>query len=266
MARNRRNGTAGSRGLLDWHTSFNKFDLQKITQEIRLTSPQTEFVSMAVGAFFTDERQGNELNQPQSPPTLLPAVPSTESNTTWMGNARYHFTKDVMAYARVATGYAPSGANTPYPGVPQATVGSEKLTSYEVGLKTEFLDHRLLVDADIYHIDWKNIQLGALLNGVGYVTNGGKARSDGVELSTSFSPVKGLTFAFNSAYTDAHLTSLNPDVSTPFVLGTQLQNVSKWTVSGNADYGWSPKLEPSCPLRRWHSLGGPADRSGTGRR
>jgi outer membrane receptor protein involved in Fe transport len=155
-----------------------------------------------------------------------------------MANARYHFTGDVMAYFRAATGYAPGGANTPYPGVPQATVGSERLTSYELGLKSEFFERRALVDVAVFHIDWQDIQLNALLDGISYSTNGGSARSDGVELSTSYSPVQDLTFGLNSAYTDARLTSLNPNVSTPFILGAQLQNVARWTVSGTADYGW----------------------------
>ena len=282
--------------------------LKKFTQEIRLTSPQTDVLSYQLGAFYTDERQGNEqlvyaldtsyqpiaalapyaafvnqpttykeyavfgdttwkiasmfdvtggvrystnkqnyvatesgllLSQPQSPPVELPSVPTTEHKTTWMTNARYHFSPDVMAYVRVATGYAPGGANTPYPGVPQATVGSETLTSYEVGLKSEFLERRALLNLAVYHIDWQNIQLNALTNGVSYVTNGGAASSDGVELSATYAPIEGLRFGLNSAYTDAHLTSLNADVSTPFILGTQLQNVSKWTVSGTAEYGWA---------------------------
>jgi outer membrane receptor protein involved in Fe transport len=286
--------------------------LKKVTQEIRLTSPQTDFLSYQVGAFFTDERQGNEqqvyaldttyqpiaafapyaafvnqpttyreyavfgdatwkvasafditggvrystnkqnyvatesgflLSQQQSPPVELPSVPTTEHKTTWMTNARYHFSSDVMAYVRVATGYAPGGANTPYPGVPQTAVGSETLTSYEVGLKSEFLDRRALVNLAVYHINWQDIQLNALLNGVSYVTNGGAARSDGVELSATYAPIEALKLGFTSAYTDAHLTSLNADVSTPFILGAQLENVSRWTVSGTAEYGWA--LSPS---------------------
>jgi iron complex outermembrane receptor protein len=285
-----------------------QFDLRKFTQELRLTSPQSNTVSWQIGGFYTDERQSNVqvvdafdtayqpitafaphllyasmpttyreyavfgdvtwkiaaafdvtggvrysknkqdfdttqsgalLGQPQTPPITLPPVPSTENNTTWMGNARYHFSSDIMAYFRVATGYAPGGANTPYPGVPQATVGAERLTSYEVGLKSEFFERRALLDVAVFHIDWKDIQLNALLNGISYSTNGGAARSDGIELSTSYSPVQDLTLGLNTAYTDAHLTSLNPNVSTPFILGTQLQNVPKWTVSGTADYRWN---------------------------
>jgi len=214
-------------GDLTWHITA-AFDA---TGGVRYSTNKQDYVATESGLL---------LSQPQFPPVTLPAVPSTEHNTTWMANARYHFTRDVMAYVRVATGYAPGGANTPYPGVPQATVGSETLTSYELGLKSEFLDRRALVNLAVYHINWKDIQLNALsTGGIGYVTNGGTARSDGVELSADYSPLEGLKFGFTSAYTDAHLTSLNADVSEPFVLGTQLENVSKWTVSGTADYGWT---------------------------
>jgi outer membrane receptor protein involved in Fe transport len=284
------------------------FGLRKFTQEIRLTSPQTDIVSWQVGGFYTDERESNTqaltgfdttyqpipalapyfglvtipttykeyaafgdvtwkvltnfdvtggvrfsqnhqvfndsqegilFNEPQTPLVALPTVRSKENDTTWMASARYHFTPDVMLFARAATGYAPGGANTPYPGVPQPTVGPEHLTSYELGLKSEFFEHRALLDLSVYHIDWRHIQLNALVNNISYVTNGGTAHSDGVELASSFSPFRGLTFGFNTAYTKAELKSLDADVSSPFLLDTQLQSVPKWTVSGTADYGWS---------------------------
>ena len=188
---------------------------------------------------WNDSQEGVLFNEPQTPMVALPTVRSKENDTTWMASARYHFTPDVMLFARAATGYAPGGANTPYPGVPQATVGPEKLTSYELGVKSEFLDHRALLDLSVYHIDWRNIQLTGLVNNISFATNGGTAHSDGVELASSFSPFRGLTFGLNTAYTKAELKSLEADVASPFLLDTQLQNVPKWTVSGTADYGWS---------------------------
>jgi iron complex outermembrane recepter protein len=187
---------------------------------------------------FNDSQEGVLFNEPQTPLVALPTVRSKENDTTWMASARYHFTPDVMLFARAATGYAPGGANTPYPGVPQPTVGPEQLTSYELGLKSEFFEHRALLDLSVYHIDWRHIQLNALVNNISYSTNGGTAHSDGVELASSFSPLRGLTFGFNTAYTKAELKSLEADVSSPFLLDTQLQSVPKWTVSGTADYGW----------------------------
>ena len=59
---------------------------------------------------------------------------SSESVTTWQVNARYHFTDQVMAYGRIATGYRPGGPNVALAGVPP-TVNSDTLTSYEGGIK-----------------------------------------------------------------------------------------------------------------------------------
>src|SRR5690606_1813863 len=144
----------------------------------------------------------------------------------------------IMAYVRAATGYAPGGANTPYPGVPQATVGSETLTSYEVGLKSEFLEQRALVNFSLFRIDWEDIQLAARFGPIGYSANGGSARSSGAELAANLMVLDGLTLGFNAAYTDAELTELNRNVNTSFIAGSKLQNVPEWTVSGTFDYEW----------------------------
>lgn len=278
---------------------------RKLTQEVRLVSPQSSMLAWQVGGFYTHESQSNLQLQdafttayvplaplqpdasyitiptiyqeravfgdltltllpvfdisagvrysrndqvfdlsargvlaglPQLPLVSLNTIHSAQDNTTWSAGARYHFTPEVMAYFRAATGYGPGGANTPYPGVPQAVVGSETLTSYETGLKSEFLDRRALLNLAVYHIDWNNIQLAARSGAIGYTANGGSARIDGVELSNSVTPLSGLTLGLNAAYTDARLDSLNPDVTTAFLVDSKLQNVPEWTASGTLDY------------------------------
>ena len=174
---------------------------------------------------------------PQTPVTYQSPVDSREGKTTWMGSSRYHFSEDLMGYVRVATGYAPGGANSPQPGVPQ-TVGSETLTTYELGLKSELLARRVLLDVSGYHIDWKDIQLPATLNGIGYTENGGKASTDGFELTASYSPIQQLTLELNTGYAKAELKSYAANVATPYVLDTQLAQVPKWTASGKVDYNW----------------------------
>lgn len=197
---------------------------------------------------FQLSARGALVGAPQTTLTKLPTIRSREDNTTWLGSARYHFTKDIMAFVRVASGYAPGGANTPYPGVPQATVGSETLISYEAGIKSEFLNRRALINVSVFHIDWSNIQLAARLGAVGYTANGGSARSDGVELSSRFTPIHGLNLGFNAAYTDAKLTSLNPKVTTAFIVDQKLQSVPDWALSGTLDYNWRLSRDWSASL------------------
>jgi iron complex outermembrane recepter protein len=168
---------------------------------------------------------------------------SSANVTTWMADARYHFSKDIMGYVRVATGYAPGGPNSPVPGLAiPPTVGSENLTNYELGLKTELLDHRLKVNIAGYELKWTDIQLPAETSGISYNVNGGTATSRGFELESAFVPLAGLSIGFNAAYTTAYLNSLSSAVSTgfPFLLDTQLALVPAWTVSGTLDYEFRP--------------------------
>ncbi len=165
--------------------------------------------------------------------------PSTEENvTTWSVASRYRFTPDAMVYARVATGYRPGGLNTTFlPTVVPPRVNSDTLTSYEVGIKTEFLDHRAMVNLTAFYINWKDIQLNSTTNGNTILTNGGTATPKGLELAAAFSPVAGLTLGLNSAYTQSELSSTAPGAF--FLTGYQLPGVPKMSTSVTADYTWS---------------------------
>jgi outer membrane receptor protein involved in Fe transport len=278
--------------------------LDKLTEELRVTSPSDQPLEWLVGAFYTDERESNTqfvygfdssyhpipAFQPDLAAITLPTTyrelaafgdltwhissrldigggvreahnkqsfdsstsgvligsgnvvnNSSADVTTWLGDARYHFTRDLMGYLRFATGYAPGGPNSPIPGanIP-ATVGSETLKNYELGLKSEFFNHHVKVNVAGYNIKWTDIQLPATLNNESFTENGGSATSRGFELESTFLPVAGLLIGVNAAYTASYLNSLQPDVSVAFPLHTQLAEVPRWTVSGTFDYAFIP--------------------------
>ena len=163
----------------------------------------------------------------------LPDQKSNEGVTTFNAAAKYRFAPDFMAYIRVASGYQPGGPNLAIPGVPP-TFGSDRLTNYEIGLKSELLDRRLLVDIDGFYIAWKNIQL--LSNGAGfsYGTNGGNAKSEGVEANVAFHPVEGWTFEGTFSYVDAVLTEDVPLIGG--LDGDRLPNIPRFSGSLRATY------------------------------
>jgi outer membrane receptor protein involved in Fe transport len=113
-----------------------------------------------------------------------------------------------MIYARFASGYRPGNANL-YAGTGTPPhYDPDKTQNYEIGAKGDFFDHKLSVDASVYYIDWKHIQLN-LLNEqtqLGYIGNGGNAKSQGVELSIESRPMRGLTISAWATYDDAVLT------------------------------------------------------------
>jgi iron complex outermembrane recepter protein len=168
------------------------------------------------------------------PPADTPGK-SAQSVVTYSVGPRWHITSDTMAYFRVASGYQPGGPNLLLPGVPPS-VNADKLTNYEVGLKTLLDDRRLLIDVAAFYIDWKDIQVLATNAGTSYLVNGGTASSKGMELSTLYTPVEGLRLGLNGAYSDAKLTQDVPGIGG--LSGDRLPYVPKWSGSATADYAF----------------------------
>lgn len=142
------------------------------------------------------------------PTEVIPQTTSSAHPVTWLVTPTYHINPNLMAYFRAASGYRPGGPNTGVPGVP-LTYAPDTVRSYELGLKGYTLTRQSLkFDADIFEIDWKNIQLPDTNPATSFVffTNGSAARSRGLELSGSWAPWRGFTISPSFTYTDAILT------------------------------------------------------------
>jgi outer membrane receptor protein involved in Fe transport len=160
---------------------------------------------------------------------------SNEDVVTWSFSPRMHLSADQMLYLRIATGYQPGGPNIALPGVP-LSVDASTLTNYEIGWKALFDDNRLMIDAALFDVEWDKIQVTAQANGVGYLANGGTARSSGMEFAMLYAPVAGLRLGFNGAYTDAKLTEAVPSLGG--FDGSRLPAVPKWAMSATADWSF----------------------------
>jgi outer membrane receptor protein involved in Fe transport len=160
---------------------------------------------------------------------------SSEGVWTWSVSPQYHFTDDTMVYARVATGYRPGGPNVVVPGLP-ATVAADRLTNYELGLKTRLANPALTLDVALFRMDWKDIQVPIQSGGIGGLGNGGTARSQGIEAALLLEPAPGLTLGVNGAYTDSQLTEDAPGVGG--LDGDRLPNIPKFSGALTADYSF----------------------------
>jgi iron complex outermembrane recepter protein len=71
----------------------------------------------------------------------------------------YQISDDVKAYAKYESGFKSGVINTLTPvGTPGSTVDPEKVDSYELGLKSEWFDNRLRVNAALFYYDYQNLQ------------------------------------------------------------------------------------------------------------
>jgi outer membrane receptor protein involved in Fe transport len=173
-------------------------------------------------------------------------VRSSENVFTWSVAPKYKVNRNTTLYARIAKGFRPGGPNVLPPGAPQelATYDSDSLISYEAGIKAESADHRLSLDAAVFHIDWDDIQLLATdtASGFSFNSNGGKAKSDGVEVTVGARPIPGLNLSANAAYTNARLAQDVPADALGLVAarkGDHLPFTPKLATALNADYQWA---------------------------
>ncbi|WP_176594206.1 TonB-dependent receptor [Sphingobium sp. EM0848] len=158
----------------------------------------TDRLSLTGGARYTwDEKALDQVS---------PVVRTLEKSFrkfNWAATADYKVSNDVMAYARVATGYKAGGFNARSF---DTGFDPENLTSYEIGLKTELFDRRLRFNATAYYADHKDVQVTSFQAGAAGATavtlNAGKARYKGIELEVNAAPVRGLTTYATLGYVD----------------------------------------------------------------
>jgi outer membrane receptor protein involved in Fe transport len=129
------------------------------------------------------------------------------------------------------------------------TVGgtrSDKLWSYDLGLKSTWLDRRLLINASVYNIDWKDLQQAVILNSINrncsqvVQANVGKANIRGLELESVYAPTErvklNMTLAFADAQIDGSLPGVKDSIGEPLEDGDGIIGVPKWTGSFGAEY------------------------------
>jgi iron complex outermembrane recepter protein len=167
-----------------------------------------------------------------SDPTTLPGSRSQGDAFSYLLTPRLKITPDLVVYVRLASGYRPGQGNAVHPGDIPAFTSPDKTKNYELGLKGDWLDHKLNADLSLFYIDWTGIPLSLFDQQLlaGYDENGGKAKSAGVEFSLSAKPWHGGTVGGWVDYDDAVLTSPFPASATVYgASGDRLPFSAQWS-------------------------------------
>ena len=184
------------------------------------------------------------------------SVVQKEDGFTPKATIAFRPTSHFMAYATYSRGFRVGGINPNaglLPTIP-TSYQSDKVDNYEAGVKFSALDNRLLIDATVFNIDWKNIQarlFGPAPSYYSFVTNAGSANIVGVEFAGTVKFTKALSLSSNFTYQDAALTTFLPDtfaVGGGYAAGSTLPGSSKWSVASNlnlylADVPGAPSFE-----------------------
>jgi iron complex outermembrane recepter protein len=155
--------------------------------------------------------------------------------------------EDILLYAKTSTGFRAGGTNQrSNPALPYAP---ETVTDYEIGAKSEWLDHRLRINLATYHSDYKDIQrsVSVIESGslITEVQNAASATINGVELEITARPVRSLTITASGAYTDPRYQTYYglSATGTPVNLsGNRFPDVSLWQASLSGTYSVEDRL------------------------
>ena len=197
-------------------------DTLDFTSGLRWGRNQQEYTAPNSGLLSVNPQYGGE---------------SSDSSWTFNETLRWKPREGLMSYVTVASGYRPGGPAVIPPGVAAVEAfGPDTVTNYEVGIKSESSDRRLVLNASVFRIDWDDIQLNRLAGAFTIFANGGKARSEGLELEARYVPNDTWSFAAAAGYTDTELLDDAPDSGG--VKGDSLPFSPDWSGAFMADYNF----------------------------
>ncbi len=189
--------------------SFDNYSAAVFGQATYVPPVLDDRLSLTAGVRYTNEEKKQERDlecvlsegvpcEGDADDSFMGKADETFDNFSPMGSVSYQVTDDVMGYAKVARGFKSGGFNgraglkeefeTPF--------DEEVLTSYEVGVKSQWLDNRLRLNASGFFSDYDDMQVAVFIPEVGrtrsILTNAGKAEIWGAEVEMVAVPLEGV--------------------------------------------------------------------------
>lgn len=232
-------------------------------------------LSLTVGLRYTHEKKTGHFDQTQRGPALAtmglspielataqalrnvfaPNVSydsrTSENNLSGLATLAFQATPDVMAYATYARGFKSGGLNlTTLPAGVSAVVDPEKVNHYELGLKSQLFDRRLVFNAAAFWTeisDYQNAQINTAVANTAYIDNVGKVRTRGIELDARARLAEGLNLYASGVYVDAtYRDYANAPCPIEYLglqsvcdlSGRRLPGTSKYSASAGGEYAF----------------------------
>ncbi len=192
------------------------------------------------------------------PGSTIPSARKADySRPTWKLALDHDLAEGVMVYASYSRGFKAGVFNTV--SLNTDPVEPEVIDAYELGLKSDWFDRRLRVNAAAYYYDYSNLQLNQYVNGFYILNNAAKAEIKGLDIEITGRPIADLQLQLSGTFLDPKytsypggqgyapvpITSVNPSggmggfTQTPTDLsGKQMILTPKTTLNASAFYTW----------------------------
>lgn len=179
----------------------------------RLSLELAEGLTASVGGRYNSEKKKiNDIFQldfsrpfdPSNPLIPIPPFPRSDDVTFKdflpSGALEWKLNSDIFAYASYTEGFKSGGFNL---GVDQPPFRPEKIRSYELGIRTTWLNKRLTANVTAFHYNYKDLQVQQVRGQTTQIENAASAKIKGLEIETRLGPIEGITLAGSLTYLDA---------------------------------------------------------------
>jgi iron complex outermembrane recepter protein len=229
---------------------YEIFDRTKLTLGGRYTYEHKSFDALSQASF--------EQPDGSFPPlATLYDIRRTLYNGAASGRAAldYKFTPTVLGYVSASTGFKSGGFNGGFldNNVNNAllqlrAIKPETINAFEVGVKSDLLDHRVRLDLSAFYYDYHDLQIYNLINPAPGVTpplpltvlaNAPRATIKGLEVEFDAKPLPALTTTVNLGFLQTELGTFVSGAGTASAqsfTGNQFPNAPKFSAIMTAEY------------------------------
>jgi iron complex outermembrane receptor protein len=194
-------------------------------------------------------------------------VGKTWQELTPKASIKYQIDPDLQTYFLYSRGYRSGGFNGRPSTVSAATLpyNPENVDNFELGFKSEWLDHHLRINADVFIEDYTNLQEEVqqpVAFGTGQqsvVANVASANIKGIDLDATYRPFDGLTIDGNLGLLDAKYQSFKADLLGNGIITDNsylnLPRAPHFTSTLNVTYRWPLFNGEAWINGTWHHIG-----------
>ncbi len=167
-----------------------------------------------------------------------------ESDTSFKFAAEYRIDEDKMVYGLFSQGFRLGGANNAKAvrvGFVPELYEPDQLNNFEIGMKTDWLDNRLRINATLFHMKWEDVQLSLSSDQVWWLNgtaNGGGGENTGLEMDITWMATQNLRLSGSFYKGDAEYTEdyITPEGVLEMSAGTKMVDSPSEKFTLAADY------------------------------
>jgi len=232
-------------------TPFGENDVSSTAIYGDLTFALTDTVGLTVGARYTKDKKKMFYDNPATAGILgvfdgQIFGPITDGHVfasdSWSSfdprvALDWVFSDSSTLFVNIARGYKSGGLNRQVNTfLPEQQIlnpfDEEKVTAYEIGTKSQFMDGNASLNVSLFYNDYKDFQLETLVGLVPEIFNVGDVKTSGIEFEGKIMATDNLQLAATYAYLDAEVkNSIDPAI-----IGNRTPNAPKHSASAQAHY------------------------------